>query len=197
MENNNQITYEQFMEMKRRFDEAENDDTPYAVVDEADNLKVIGDVNKTELKKYDYTVQFGYRNTPENKEALQGEKIIGETPNYIGVERKYHDAWIPPRKFTEVQATMIQLYKFFNIVTPDGGLRDLTADEALAALHTMNGDMIDAMCAVVGTVLNIPKKDWECMLLLSAIMACMQMAEDFPEVVNGADFTIGKLPEEK
>jgi len=184
----NEITYEQFLEMKRRFDAAEDDTTPFAVVDD-DEIKVVGDVNKTEIKRADYVIQFGYPNTPETKEKLSDEKIIGETENYIGVERTYKDAWISPRRFTDVQATLVQLYKFFNVVTEDGTIRDLNPDEALMALREMNGEMIDAMCAVVASVLNIPPQEADYILLPSAISASLKIAEDFPEVVNGVNFT--------
>lgn len=184
----NEITYEQFLEMKRRFDAAENDTTPFAVVDD-EEIKVVGDVNNTEIKKADYVIQFGYPNRPEFKEAIKDEKIIGETENYIGVERTYKDAWISPRRFTDIQATLVQLYKFFNVVTEDGTVRDLTPDETLLALREMNGEMVDAMCSVVGSVLGIPKEEEEYILLPSAIMASMKIAEDFPEVVNGVNFS--------
>lgn len=189
------ITYEQFLEMKKRFDAAENDTTPYAIVDDDEKIKVVGDVSKTEVKKFDYTIQFAYRNTPQNKELLKGENIFNETENYIAVERKYTDAWIPPRRWTDVTSTLIQLYKFFVAVTRDGTLRDLTPDEALVALETMNSEMIDAMCDVVAVTLAIPPEDAQYMLSTSAIGATMQIANDFPEIINGVDFTTGNSSE--
>lgn len=195
----NTITYEQFLAMKEKFDKAENDTTPYAIVPNDDEIKVVGDVNKTEANKHNYVIQFAFRNTPYNKELLTAanEKIIGETENYIGVERTYTDAWIPPRKHTEVQSVLVQLYKFFNAVTEDGEIRDMTPDETLAALRTLNDEIIDAMCDVLGVILNIPSEEREYILLPSAIEASLQVIDDFPEVVNGADFIIGNSSESR
>ena len=92
-----------------------------------------------------------------------------------------------------MQATLVQLYKFFNIVTEAGEFRDLTPDEMLVALKTMNAEMVDAMCDVVCTVLRIPFEWADYIMPTSAVNAIAQMAEDFPEVINGMDFTTGRL----
>ena len=44
------ITYEEFVEMKKKMDEAEEDTTPYAITD-GDEISVVGDPNKTEIKQ--------------------------------------------------------------------------------------------------------------------------------------------------
>lgn len=193
--NMNDLTVEDFLELKKKFDDAENDTTPFAIVDDNEDIRVVGDVTNTEVKKADYVIQFAYRNTPQNKETLEEEKIFNETENYIGVERVYKDAWVSPRRFTTVQATLIQLYKFFNAVTPDGQIRDLTPDECLVALHTMNDEMVDAMCMVVAETLGIPPEDAQYILVTSAVAACMKIAQDFPEIINGVDFTTDKSSE--
>ena len=97
------ITYEEFVEMKKKMDEAEEDTTPYAITD-GDEISVVGDVNKTEIKKSDYVILFAYPQKPQWKERLKSEgvSIKAETPNYIVVEKTYKDVWVPPRVYTSV-----------------------------------------------------------------------------------------------
>ena len=140
------ITYEEFVEMKKKMDEAEEDTTPYAITD-GDEISVVGDPNKTEITKHDYVIQFAYPNTPQWKQRLKSEgvEIKQETPNYIGVERTYKDVWVPPRVYTAVQTAFAELYQFFNVIMEDGSIRDLTDTEIVEALRMLPQEMMESM----------------------------------------------------
>lgn len=184
-----EMTVEQFIEMKKKMDEAENDTTPYAVT-ENDDISVVGDVNKTEIKKHEYVIQFAYPNSDYWKERIkrEGAKIIRETENYIGVEKRFKDVWIPPRVHTAVQTAFAEVYQFFNIATEDGNVRDLTNEEIVEALRILNQTMVESMCHAVATVLRIEPEEEPCMLPTSTMVTILLMIEDFPEVINGMDF---------
>lgn len=190
------ITYEDFIEMKKKMDEAENDTTPYAIVDD-DEVSVVGDVNKTEVVKQDYVIQFAYPNTPQWKQRLESEgvKILKETPNYIGVERHYKDVWVPPRVYTAVQTAFGELYQFFNVVMEDGTIRDLNEEEIVQAIRMLSQEMMESMCHAVATVLRIPQAEEQCMLPTMTMAAVIRMIQDFPEIVNGMDFFTDKSSE--
>ena len=190
------ITYEEFVEMKKKMDEAENDTTPYAVTD-GDEISVVGDVNKTEIKKDDYVIQFAYPNTPQWKERLKsdGVEIKQETPNYIIVEKTYGNVWVPPRLFTAVQTAFAEMYQFFNMVTEDGTIRDLTDSEIIEALRLLPQEMMESMCNVVATVLRISQSDVIYMVPLSTMNAVSKMIQNFPEILNGMDFFTDKSSE--
>ena len=183
------ITYEEFVEMKKKMDGAEEDTTPYAVTD-GDEISVVGDVNKTEITKHDYVIQFAYPNTPQWKERLKSEgvEIMKETPNYLGVERTYKDVWVPPRVYTAVQTAFAELYQFFNVVMEDGTVRDLTNDEIIEAIRMLSQEMMESMCHAVATVLRIPQNEEACMLPTMTMTAVVRMIQDFPEIINGMDF---------
>lgn len=183
------ITYEEFVEMKKKMDEAEEDTTPYAITD-GDEISVVGDPNKTEIKKNDYVIQFAYPNTPQWKERLKSEgvKILKETPNYIGVERTYKDVWVPPRVYTAVQTAFAELYQFFNVVMEDGTIRDLTNEEIIEAIRMLSQEMMESMCHAVATVLRIPQSEEACMLPTMTMAAVVRMIHDFPEIINSMDF---------
>lgn len=183
------ITYEEFVEMKKKMDEAEEDTTPYAITD-GDEISVVGDPNKTEITKHDYVIQFAYPNTPQWKQRLKSEgvEIKQETPNYIGVERTYKDVWVPPRVYTAVQTSFAEIYRFFNVVTEDGTIRDLTSEEIVEAIRMLSQEMMESMCHAVATVLRIPQNEEACMLPTMTMVAVLHMIQDFPEIINGMDF---------
>ena len=183
------MTVEQFIEMKKKMDEAENDNTPYAIVAN-DQIQVVGDPNQTEVKKHEYKVQFAYPNTKEWKEVLkeEGVRLLNETENYIGAERTYKNVWVSPRYHTAVQTSFVELYRFFVATTEDGELRDLTPDEIIEVLRMLDQPMQDAMCHAIATVLRIPREMEEFIMLPSAVSVVMQMIQEFPEIINGVDF---------
>lgn len=184
------MTVEDFQAIKKKFDEAENDTTPYAVVDDEQTINVVGDVTKTDKKQNDYTIMFYYPNRPKYREMIdkEGVEIIKETPNYLVFTRTYKDVWVPPQIFTNVQVTMAEVYQFFNAVTEDGNLRDLTEQETIEILNMLSQDMIERMCHAVATVLGIPEWEEKCMYSIGIPYVIIQFAEDFPEIINGVDF---------
>lgn len=184
------MTVEQFQQIKEKFDEAENDTTPYAVVDEEQTINVVGDVTKTEKKTGEYTVIFYYPNKDKYRKMIENEglEIMKETPSYLVFQREYKDVWIPPMIFTNVQVTMAEVYQFFNAVTEDGELRDLTEDEAIHMLSMLSQDMIERMVHAVATILGIPEWEEKCVYSIGIPAIIMQFAQDFPEVINGVDF---------
>lgn len=191
------MTVEQFQEMKAKMDAAENDTTPFAIVEDDDQLSVVGDVEKTQKVTHDYVIGFGYPNTKEWKKAIteEGLTIQGETPSYLFVKREYKDVWVPPRTFTNVQTAFIELYNFFNIVMEDGSLRDLNEEEIKEALRMLDQDLMDAMCHVVAMILGIPQREEVYMMELPTMVATVKIINDFPEIVNSSDFFSSKSSE--
>lgn len=187
---NNEMTYEKFMAMKQAMDNAENDTTPFAVVDD-NEVKVVGDANKTETKKRDYVLKMAYPAAAEWREYvknLKNAKVFNETPNYLGVERTFSNVWVPPAVHTAVQSTFLDLYKLFYIITEDGQIRDMTNDEVMQALSILNQEMCEAMYHAVATILKINVDEEQFMLASPTAQVVVKMIDDFPEIINGVDF---------
>ena len=192
------MTVDEFVAMKEAMDKSEEDTTPYAIIDEDDELQVVGDPNKTEIVKYQYTLQFGYPKTDTVRKSLKDMKdcvINKETDNYIVCTRTFKDVWIPPRIYPQVQTAFAELYRFFNAITDDGGLRDMSEDEIIEVLNLLGQDMIEAMCHAVATILRIPEQEEPCMLSITVMNVLMRMIDDFPEIINGMDFFTEGLSE--
>lgn len=183
------MTVEEFIALKKSMDEAENDTTPFAIV-ENDQIQVVGDVSKTEVKKHDYRMQFYYRNNEANKKVIEenGIKLIKETPNYLIVEREYKDVWVSPRVHMAIHTAFLELYRFFVATNDDGELRDMTIDEIVEVMHMLDQQMIEAMCHAVATVLRIPPNEEELMVPEITVDCVAKMIRDFPEIINGVDF---------
>ena len=180
------ITREEFEEIKRRFDEAENDDTPYAIVAN-DEIGIVGDPDKTEQKKGEYTIRFGFPNTPEWREHIDPKEIFKETENYIGVEKTFKNVFISPRRHSIVISAFTELYAFFNYITDDGEIRELTEEEIPMALQMLD-ENIDAVYKAVASVIGIDADIAEWMFQTDATTALLKMIKDFPEIVNETDF---------
>lgn len=180
------FTKEEFEEIKRTMDGTETDDTPFAIVTE-DEVGIMGDPNKTEMKKGEYKIKFGFPNTEEWKKAVDPNEIFKETENYIGVEKTFTNVFISPRKHPAVLAAFTELYAFFNYISEDGEVRDLKDEEISMALQMLD-ENIDAVYRAVGAVLGLDPSVSEWMLQTSASYALLAMIRDFPEIINEADF---------
>lgn len=185
------MSVEEFIAMKKAMDEAENDNTPYAITDTVnDELQIVGDPNETETQKGTYKMQFIYPNTEEWKKRLtsNGAKIVKETTSAIAVEREYKDVQITPRMYTSVQTAFAELYQFFVAITDDGGIRDLTEEEMIYVLRQLDQEVTDAMYRVVAAALRVPADEVDYMMHIPVMNTIVGIIRDFPDVINGMDF---------
>lgn len=180
------ITREEFDEIKRKLDEAENDTTPYAVVAN-DEVGIVGDPNKTEMKKGEYTIRFGFPNTKEWRAQIDESEIFKETENYIGIEKTFSNVFVSPRRHSTVLSAFTELYAFFNYITDDGEVRELTEDEIPKALQMLD-ENIDAVYRAVGSVIGIDDSVMEWAFQTDITYALLKMIKDFPEIINETDF---------
>lgn len=203
---NDMMTYEEFKkkteaeqmtELLKVADEAKKDDTPYtAIVDE--EINVLGNPNKTEVKKHDYTVEFAIPNTEENKALLEanGIEIKYESENYLRIQREYHDVFVPARRASDILEAFTRLQAFINKVTKldDKGNLEIsvrTDEELLEVMSELNNDIEDAIYRAVGTFFGLSEKDADSILLPSAIFNVINIALNNPEVMNGSEVFFG------
>jgi len=180
------ISMEDFKAMQTAVNEAEKDDTPYlAVVD--DEMHVLGDQNKTELKKHSYTLGFAFPNTEANKKFIGEGNIIKETENYLYFKRTFKDVFVPPRRHTAVLNTFVKLEAFFKQFGEDGELVPRTEAEVRAMLESINDEVEDAVYETVGKILGVSSEDMGYALISSVIEVFVKMCRDNPEILNEAD----------
>lgn len=184
------VKIEQLGELKDAVEKAREDDTPYIGIKD-NELHVLGDPNKTEIKAADYTVCFAFPNTDEwRSRAEQSGDEIGQTTEdgrYFLCKRHFKNVYLSPRRMGAVVSTLAQIESFLYKIMDNGEVKDLSYEEMQALLQVMNGELSDATYEVVATVLRIPYEEMEWMLPLNTIENVVKIAKNNPSAVNEAD----------
>lgn len=184
------ITLEEYRKMQNAIEDASEDETPYlAPVD--NELHMVGDPNKTEIKPHDYKVEFLFpkNGTFDLKKYLEGGgKVIKESDNYWVVEREYKNIFVPVRRHSSVINAFTRVEQFLMMVTDDGTVRELEDSEVYMILQTLDDEIVDAVCDAVAKVLNLTPFEAQCIKPTNAMRTIAQMMADMPEVLNEADY---------
>ena len=188
------LKMEQLDDLKLAIKEAESDDTPYIGIKD-DEIHVLGDPNKTEIKAADYVVHFAFPNTEEfrSKAEANGDEIGKESEDgrYFLCTRKYKNVYLSPRRIGAVVTTLAQIESFIYKILDNGEIKELSNDEMMALLQVMNGELSDATYELVATVLRIPYEEMEWMLPLNTVENAVKIALNNPSAVNEADLFFG------
>lgn len=184
------ISIDQLDELKGAIKEAEKDDTPYIGIKD-DELHVLGNPNKTEVRAADYMVCFAFPNTEEwRARAEQNGDTIGKTTEdgrYFLCKRLYKNVYLTPRRIGAVVSTLAQIESFLFKITENGEIKELSYEEMQSLLTVMNGELSDATYELVATVLRIPYEEMEWMLPMNTIENAVKIAVNNPSAVNEAD----------
>lgn len=192
------ISIDQLGELKGAVEKAREDDTPYIGIKD-DELHILGDPNKTEVKAADYVVHFAFPNTDEwRARATSMGDEIGKTTDdgrYFLATRHYKNVYLSPRRMGAVVATLAQIESFLYKITDNGEIKELSYDEMVSLATVMNGELSDATYELVATVLRIPYEEMEWMLPLNTIENAVKIAVNNPSAVNEADLFFGSKHE--
>ena len=188
------ISIDKMGELKNAIEEAREDDTPYIGIKD-NELHVLGDPNKTEVKSADYVVHFAFPNTDEwrAKANSMGDEIGKTTDDgrYFLATRKYKNVYLSPRRMGAVVTTLAQIESFLYKITDNGEIKELSYEEMVSLATVMNGELSDATYELVATVLRIPYEEMEWMLPLNTIENAVKIAQNNPSAVNEADLFFG------
>ena len=188
------ISIDKMGELKSAIEEAREDDTPYIGIKD-NELHVLGDPNKTEVKSADYVVHFAFPNTDEwrAKANSMGDEIGKTTDDgrYFLATRKYKNVYLSPRRMGAVVTTLAQIESFLYKITDNGEIKELSYEEMVSLATVMNGELSDATYELVATVLRIPYEEMEWMLPLNTIENAVKIAQNNPSAVNEADLFFG------
>lgn len=188
------ISIDQLGELKGAIEKAREDDTPYIGIKD-DELHILGDPNKTEVKSADYVVHFAFPNTEEWRKRAEsiGDKIGKSTDDgrYFLATREYKNVYLSPRRMGAVVTTLAQIESFLYKILDNGEIKELNYDEMVSLATVMNGELSDATYELVATVLRIPYEEMEWMLPLNTIENAVKIAVNNPSAVNEADLFFG------
>lgn len=186
------MTEQDLMKIQEAMREAEKNDTPFAIIDGDGGVSVVGDANKTELKKYSYTVKF---RVPSQFASMLhgGESIVGG--KYTVAKIVYPDVYISPRKDIILLNCLNDLKGFLVEVLPDGETKDRGADELakIVMSNITNKVVLNAMYEFVGTAIGVSDALIPMMTYDSVFENFTKLISDFPELINEQDFFTGEL----
>lgn len=184
------VKVDQLGELKTAIEEARQDDTPYIGIKD-DELHVLGNPNKTEIKPADYVVRFAFPNTEEWRARAEanGDKITGTSKDkqFLLTERYFKNVYLSPRRMGAVVSALAQIESFLYQITENGELKELSRAEMMGLAQVMNGELSDATYDVVATVLRIPYDEMEWMLPLNTLENVVKIAKNNPSAINEAD----------
>lgn len=188
------VTIDQLTDIKDAVEKAREDDTPYIGIKD-DELHVLGNPNKTEIKPADYVVHFAFPNTDEWKARAEANgDEIGKTTDdgrWFLCKRTYKNVYLTPRRIGAVVSAIAQIEAFIYKVTENGELKDMSYDEMLSMMNVMNGELSDSTYELVATVLRIPYEEMDFMLPLNTVENAVKIAVNNPSAVNEADLFFG------
>ena len=163
--------------IKEGLDNAVDSDTPFLVVKD-EKASVIGDANKTEVNKHDFTIVF---KLPEG--VSDGQKVDGG----VLKEVEYKNVFVAPRRATKVTSALCRLLPYFRKVADNGDVEDYTVAEVLQMIGEWDDELIDTMYYVVSTFLDVDERLVDYMQPSSVVKAMSQIVREYPEVMNESD----------
>lgn len=188
------ISIDQLGELKGAIEKAREDDTPYIGIKD-EELHILGDPNKTEVKAADYVVHFAFPNTEEwkTKAKIHGDEIgkITDDGRYFLATRNFKNVYLTPRRMGAAVSALAQIESFIYKIMENGEIKELNYDETLSLMTVMNGELSDATYDLVATVLRIPYDEMEWMLPLNTVENAVKIAFNNPSAVNEADLFFG------
>lgn len=129
------ISIDQLGELKGAIEKAREDDTPYIGIKD-DEIHVLGDPNKTEVKSADYVVHFAFPNTEEwrNRAEANGDEIGKTTDDgrYFLATRRFKNVYLSPRRMGAVVSTLAQIESFLYKIMDNGEIKELNTDEMMS-----------------------------------------------------------------
>lgn len=164
------ISYDDILKLKKGLDEPMTDE-PILYTD-GDAMKVVGDPNRTEVKKNNY-------------------QLIFETEDGQRITKKYENIHITPRKRIGVNRLMVKLMPYFRDALEDGRVVQKTAEEVAITLVSVEDDVYDILYDLAGTILDVPEELKDYIDPVSLVAFGVKLVMDNPAVVKESDQSFG------
>lgn len=109
----NSISLNDILKIENALDTAREDDTPYAVYgrDDTEVIEVIGDPNKTEVKKSSYDIKFRYTMDELNGYIPEGAEVVAN--RFVVFKHYFEDITLNPAKDLAVVSAVMDILPFF------------------------------------------------------------------------------------
>ena len=186
---NRGMSLKDMKQIQASLEEAHKDDTPFPVVTDS-GLTVVGDVNKTEIKSRNYTIEFHFAPSEVEKYGIKKEDIEGYVDGQAVVHMDFEDVTIKPRYRMEIDAALIKILPYFyNLNEETKRIGERSDEEMIDMVNNMCIDIGDDMYNFVAAVLKIDRRIVDNMEWQSVVDTITKIITDFPEVANSSDAT--------
>lgn len=181
------VTVDDLKKLQSSVKEAQKDDTPFAVVSK-EGLNVVGDVNKTEVKKKNYTVRFKFDPDEVERYGIKEDEITRYVNGKAEVPMEFTDVTIKPRYELEIDAAIMKIFPYIYSVNEETKrIGERTEEEMRQMVNDMCIEIGDDLYNFVAAVLNVDRRivlnmEWDDVMEVTA-----QIINDFPEVVNSSE----------
>lgn len=166
---------DQYNELLSGIDEAEKSTIPFPVIGD-DEIVVVGDANQTDIKSYDFEIEF---QIPEKNEKT------GEL-TFKSLKKEYKDVFITPRRNSAIVKTIVDLVPYFKKADKDGTLHSYTEEEVVEIIMNFDNEIYDRMYSLVAAVLGIDDRLKFFMTEDSVWMATAKIINQYKAAVNEA-----------
>ena len=173
--------------IQEKMDDADKDNTPFVVIDGEDRISVVGDANKTEVKKKEYSVKF--RLPSQYKDLIPNSEPILDGKYYVATV-KFNDVMITPRKDLKIVSAITSMIPFLRDISPSGDVTNRKNNEleAIVSNWISRDYVVDAMYDLVAAMLEVDFVLKDMMVFESVLENTIAILNDFPEVLNESDF---------
>ncbi|WP_086350266.1 hypothetical protein [Candidatus Enterococcus clewellii] len=175
-----------FLTISNKLKKVSEDDTPFAVVKDQE-VSVIGDANKTEVKTGEYNVKF---RVPQSHFEQKPEGAV-EVGKYYVFSVAFADIMITPRSDLRIVDAIMKITPFFNKLKENGDVEEFNKEELLSIFVNAGDEIHLAIYNLVATFLGIDDQMGEYMLPFSVIENLNKIMDKHPEVFNEADVFFG------
>lgn len=187
---NAEVSVEDVVELSKKAQAAKDDDTPFAVVQNG-TISVIGDPNKTKVKKNDYIMAFRVPKSLYEERGLTDEaKDVGEFKVFT---RKYEGVTITGFTDLHVMSAMLKLQPFFMKAKEDnnGSLEFREPTEMIHLMAAASYDIIKAMYNVAAALLGIDEELGSFMYPAFVMKTMNTLFTAHPEMLNEVENFFG------
>lgn len=169
------LTEEKIIQLKEARDKAMEDTTPFPVLKDG-NLAVVGDANKTEINKQNFTLTF---------------VVPDETGEYKERVVEYKDVFIRPRHAVTIQRLMTALQPLYSKIKPGGNIEDYTQEEMIELASAFEGQVMDQLYRLVGFVLGVNEELVDFIAPNSVIDAYRKIMVQYSDMVKASESFFG------
>lgn len=173
-----------------KLDAVQDDSTPFLMTAEDGKEKevlVVGDANKTELKKRSYKIVFRFSKEELSKFFAQVPEDAWEKSGFYFLEVEYGDVFVTPRNNLKVVDSIMKIQPFFNRLKEDGGIEKFGSEELLSMYVAAGDQLNNAIYNIVATFLKISDELGEYMMPGSVLNTFYNILDNNPEVFNEAE----------